>query len=264
MIRIFFRYLQKLRKHLFLLRFEQTILETRNCKKGKVKLFNKDFNYHHGPAFYNTYKEIFDIGVYEFQTNNDKPIIIDCGVNMGLSLLYFSKKYPNAEIIGFEPDETVIGVLESNIKSQNINNVILHKKAVWIEETILKFYTDNGLGGRVGIKYNDQNPTNVSSVRLKDFLNRPIDFLKIDIEGSEYEVLKDCESQLKLIENLFIEYHSYYNEEQYLNEILGILKNNKFRYHLKESFSRRKPFVNRNLVCEKYDMAINVFAYRYE
>jgi hypothetical protein len=31
-------------------------------------------------------------------------------------------------------------------------------KAVWIEETELKFYTDKGLGGRVEKEYNNQNP----------------------------------------------------------------------------------------------------------
>jgi len=32
--------------------------------------------------------------------------------------------------------------------------------------------------------------------------------LKIDIEGAEYDVLKDCEDSLENVKNIFVEYHS--------------------------------------------------------
>ena len=181
---------------------------------------------------------------------------------MGLSVLYFSKLFPSSRILAFEPDETVLPFLEKNIESQNLKNVELHKKAIWIEEKELSFYTDNGLGGRIGVEYNNQKPTKIKSVRLRDFLNQPIAMLKIDIEGAEYQVIKDCEDRLHNVQHMFIEYHSTYNEEQHLEDILLAIKNQGFRYHLSKSFSRRKPFVDKRLVCEKYDMAINVFAYK--
>lgn len=243
--------------------FERSLLISRNNKlDGVVELFNNFFYYHYGPAFYDTYNEIFKLEIYSFNSKTEKPLIIDCGANMGLSVLYFSKKYPNSKIIAFEPDESVITYLEKNIKSQKIKNVDIFKKAVWNCETSLDFYTDNGLGGRVGIKYKNQTATKVKTVRLKNLLNRDVDFLKLDIEGSEYLVLKDCESEISNVENIFIEYHSENNKEQKLGEILEILKRNGFRYHLKQSFSRQKPFIDRKIVCEQYDMAINIFAYK--
>ena len=36
----------------------------------------------------------------------------------------------------------------------------------------------------------------------KDFLCQKIDFLKIDIEGPEYDILKDCGDSLKNVENI--------------------------------------------------------------
>ncbi|MDP3353983.1 MAG: FkbM family methyltransferase, partial [Flavobacteriaceae bacterium] len=172
-------------------------------------------------------------------------------------------KYPHAEIIAFEPDETVLPFLNKNIQSQNIKNVELIKKAVWTSETNLRFYTDSGLGGRVEMEYGERIPTEVKTVRLKDFLHRSIDFLKIDIEGAEYEVLKDCEEFLFNVDKIFVEYHSIYNEEQHLDDILNILKKQGYRYHLKQSFSRQKPFLDyQNIVNEKFDMAINIFAYK--
>lgn len=231
-------------------------------QEGSLMLFKKRFYYHYGLAFYDTYREIFEKNIYEFKTNSFKPVIIDCGANMGLSVLYFSKKHPNAEIIAFEPDETVLPFLEKNIQSQEIKNVKLYKKAVWTEEKELEFFTDNGLGGRVGIKYKNQTSKKIKSLRLRDFLNQPIVMLKIDIEGAEYNVIKDCEDKLYNVQHIFLEYHSFYDEEQHLQCILSIFKRQGFRYHLVQSFSRRKPFVENRLLCEKYDMAINVFAYK--
>jgi FkbM family methyltransferase len=242
--------------------FQRALFNSKEKQEGQIILFNKEFHYHYGLAFYYTYREIFEKKIYEFRTNNPKPIIIDCGANMGLSVLFFSKNYPCAEIIAFEPDETVFPFFEKNILSHNINNVEIFKKAVWTEESELKFYTDNGLGGRVGVEYENQIPKIIKSVRLKDFLNRPIDMLKIDIEGPEYLILKDCEDLLFNINHIFVEYHSFYDEEQHLDDLLNILKRQGFRYHLKESFSRQRPFIDNILVNEKFDMAINVFAYR--
>jgi FkbM family methyltransferase len=243
---------------------EKALIDSKRAKEGQIKLFDQEFYYHYGLAFYYTYMEIFQNNIYEFKTNSSKPAIIDCGANMGLSVLYFSKKYPNAQITAFEPDESVLPFLEKNIGSQKMNNVKLHKKAVWKEETELKFYTDNGLGGRIGKEYENQTPKVIKSLRLRDFLDthNPIDMLKIDIEGSEYTVLQDCEDVLFNVNHIFIEYHSICDEEQHLEDILNIVKRQGFRYHLKESFSRRKPFVDNSLVCERFDMAINIFAYK--
>jgi hypothetical protein len=84
----------------------------------------------------------------------------------------------------------------------------------------------------------------------------------MDIEGAEFMVVKDCEPVLKQIDNIFIEYHSMIDEEQKLDDLLLILKRNGFRYHLSQSFSRNKPFVDINLSCEKTDMAINIYGYK--
>lgn len=246
------------RKKLLRKNFSYTIYE----KQGELKLFDKPFFYHYGLAFKNTYDEVFVRGIYNFKQKNETPLIIDCGANMGLSILFFSKTYPNSRIIAFEPDRVVLPYLKKNIKSQQLTNVELHEKAIWIKNEKLKFFTDHGLGGRIGVEYRNQKPIEVEALRLKDFLDYEVDMLKIDIEGAEYEVLKDCKGHLGKVKNIFVEYHSTIREEQHLEDILNILKNAGFRYHLKESFSRSKPFVDKKIVCQKFDMAINIFGYR--
>jgi hypothetical protein len=63
-------------------------------------------------------------------------------------------------------------------------------------------------------------------------LNRDIDFLKIDIEGAEFEVLNDSIDMLHNVKNIFIEFHSFVGQEQKLPEILNVLKIAGFRLHI--------------------------------
>jgi FkbM family methyltransferase len=255
--------IKKIYHWLFLSVFQKELLSLRvKENEGKIVFLGNTFSYHHGQAFYSTYNELFNQSIYKFNLKKANPVIIDCGANMGLSVLYFAKTYPGSKIIAFEPDESVLPYLKQNIKNYQLSNVLLYEKAVWSSNTILSFYTDQGMGGRLELNYNNQVPKQVETIRLKEFLNQEVEFLKIDIEGAEIEVLIDCEDKLSNVNNLFVEYHSFQNSEQQLGELLNLLKRNGFRYHLRQSFSRLRPLVDKNLVCENYDMAINVFAYR--
>jgi FkbM family methyltransferase len=229
---------------------------------GFVEIENNNFQFHDAASFFVTYKEIFIDRIYEYVSKTENPIILDCGANMGLSVLYFAKKYPNAKIIAFEPEEPIFNILKRNTETYGLSNVTLHKKAVWDIDTVLEFFTDKGMGGSIANKYLNQQPALVQTVVFKDFLHQKIDFLKMDIEGAEYTVLKSCGSLLQNIENIFVEYHSFINQEQHLDDLLLLLKQNGFRYHLKESFSRTTPFTDPFLACENMDLAINIFAYK--
>ena len=111
-----------------------------------------------------------------------------------------------------------------------------------------------------GISDNENQKT--KSVRLRDLLVEKIDFLKIDIEGAEYEVLVDCEDKLSYVENLFIEYHGNYNEMYKLNKILDILIKNDFKYYIKEAgVTFEHPFYDRENIYD-FNIQLNIFAFK--
>lgn len=207
-------------------------------------------------------EELFVSETYDFITNNPKPYIIDCGANLGMSLIYFKKLYPEATITAFEADEYIFSFLEKNIQSFGLKDVEIINKAVWNEECVKDFWVEGGAGGRLESEKSDGKYKSVTCTSLKPFLlERKVDFLKMDIEGAEYEVLKDCEEELNNVDNIFIEYHSFSNQFQNLDEILNIIKNAGFRYHIKEAFVRNKPFIERN-VNAGIDLQLNLFCYR--
>ncbi|KEO75287.1 FkbM family methyltransferase [Anditalea andensis] len=232
---------------------------------GYTNIFSKPFKFHDAPSFLATYRELFVDELYKFNPKvNGGGIILDCGANMGLSVLYFSSNYPDHEIIAFEPEEAIFKVLEENVKTFGLKNVRLYQKAVWTKEETLTFHSDGGMGGRVNNVYkkSDQPIKKVETVILKDYLSDKVDFLKIDIEGAEVEVLKACRGHLGQVQHLFFEYHNHIHQPQTLHELLAQMQEEGFKYHIKESSARRKPFVDKNMLCENFDMAITIFCYK--
>ncbi len=96
---------------------------------------------------------------------------------------------------------------------------------------------------------------------LKFFKNSEIDFLKMDIEGAEVDVLMHCGNELKNVSNLFVEYHSYADQPQRFNDLTGILTEAGFRYQIHTQFASKSPLCQRELQLGM-DLQLNVFAYR--
>ena len=226
--------------------------------RNKYKIAFRD-----GPTFLISIKELFINEYYKFRPNKDRPKIIDCGSYIGTSILYFKVNYPNAVITGFEPDEKNYSILKSNLDDWNFSDTDVMNAAIWINNETISFNSEGNMSSRIEADVHENNNKRiVKCVRLKDLLNEEIDFLKIDIEGAEFAVLKDCSENLKNVINLFVEYHGKYHEMFKLNEILEILLKNNFKYYIKEGNSvYSKPFWDRDKEGE-YDMLLNIFAFK--
>ena len=101
-------------------------------KKFNFKIF-KIRNYYD----YITVREIFVLECYKFDhlikykdiidsyeniiKKNKKPLIVDCGSNIGASSYYFSNKYKESQIVSIEPDEGNFELLKININGKFID-----------------------------------------------------------------------------------------------------------------------------------------------
>jgi len=200
-------------------------------------------------SFAAIFEEVFHKNVYKFISEKPAPTIIDCGANIGISAIYFKRLYPNSKIWAFEPDNTIFKYLTQNISSFHYNDITLINKGVWMEDTELEFLSEGADAGRVVNGRQESNAINIKKIkveRLSKYLDQEIDFLKIDIEGSETEVIKEIENKLSYVNNIFIEYHSFVNKSQELDQILAILSRNNFRYYIYSPSKLRKlPFIDK-------------------
>ena len=228
----------------------------------EITLFSHKFKLLDSASFLFQYNEIFASQIYKFKTNNSKPYIIDCGANIGLSIIYFKRLYPSAKIIGFEPDKQIFNVLSYNINSFNLKGITLINKALWNLETTMKFFAEGSDGGRIAVKGDKENIVEIQTTSLRKYISKTVDFLKIDIEGAETRVMENCEDLLYRVDKIFIEYHSFLKETQSLDKILRILTKSSFRYYISNiGVKRQYPFIGNDL-WTGMDNQLNIFAIR--
>lgn len=225
-----------------------------------IKFLDYTFLIPDSPSFLDQFKTIFVDEIYKFETEKKAPLIFDCGANIGISALYFKRNFPDCKITAFEADPKIAKVLENNLKRNNIEGVEVINKAIWIDNNGVSFGQEGGDGGSIFIQ---ENSTKVDSIRLRNLIEseREIDFLKMDIEGAEVAVLNDCKDILDKINNLFIEYHSYSDMKQDLDQVLQILTLNNFRYYLQTVNYNKFPFLKKNLE-NSMDLQVNIFAFK--
>lgn len=226
--------------------FSKTLLDLKNNKDSKkfIKILNFKIEHLDALSLHWEIKNIFQNKIYHFFSNKKNPFIIDCGSYIGASILYFKSVYPNAEILGFEPDPKIYRILKRNIKRNNFNNIRVVQAGLGVKEGILEFFSDGKDGGSF-YKINKSSLIKVPVKKLSNYIKKPVDLLKINIEGTEYQVIKEIEKKLNLINEIIIEYHCFNNLEQNLHKILAILDKNGFKYLITDipCFKVKKPFV---------------------
>jgi FkbM family methyltransferase len=160
-----------------------------------------------------------------------KKIFLDLGTNFGQGLKQFDKKFnllnhPDWLIYCFEPN--------NNIKLcelfPNVSNITYKNKAVWIEDTILKFRKQGhkkknltGIGSKLECVEKKSNPANcyfkldrVVAIDFARFLQELVIehpdaeiYVKMDIEGAEFQVIDHLihSNTIQYIKELYCECH---------------------------------------------------------
>jgi FkbM family methyltransferase len=230
----------------------------------KAILFGREIFIADAMTFLSSLEEIFTHEIYKYQPNPDKDIvIIDCGANIGLATIYFKRAFPEAKILAFEADPKISTILKKNVLSLGYNDVEVYNSAVSVTDGEIYFKMEGGHSGMIQRDKDVENIVSVKAQRLKNILNRfkRVSFLKIDIEGHEVDLLPDIAEELKKVDYLFLEYHSFVNEKQQLSKLLNIVSEAGLRYYIKEACNKPFPFLNKEIFL-KMDLLINIFCYR--
>ena len=153
---------------------------------------------------------------YEIEKNNT---VIDIGANIGVFAVYAATSASNVEVLAFEPFPENTDWLRRNVSESNLSNVTVYQKAVAgvTEERILQtcdswimHSLSETTGEKSELTNENGNSIHVQCVGFNDIIERipKCDLLKIDCEGSEYEIF--CSSSpetLKKIKRIVGEYH---------------------------------------------------------
>ena len=135
-------------------------------------------------------------GEYDVEFPDTADVIVDLGSNIGVSILDFRLRYPNAKIYGFEPDPHAFELLQRNVGDDP--NVELHQVAVSARDGTADFYAAEDSWASSLQQTRDgaeriQVPTRSLESILDELGIEQVDLLKVDVEGAEGEIFESFE-----------------------------------------------------------------------
>ena len=188
------------------------------CFLFNCSLLKADF--YEGVDFFRNYTVDFNL-LQHFLPYN--PVILEAGAFRGQDVLKAAKIWPNARIIAFEPDPYTFSLLVENVANAQLTNVELHNLAFNSYNGTALFniclgpnnnepaysYASSLLPLKKGMEVYCKGPQiEVPCVTLdtwcKDNLIQALDVLHLELEGAEYNVLKNAPRILKNVKILYV------------------------------------------------------------
>ena len=131
--------------------------------------------------------------------------VIDVGANIGYYTLIFAQLVGRSgRVFAFEPDPVNYSILTKNIETNKYNNVIPTEKALadYNGKTEIHLSIENNGDHRLFYSESDRERKLVEVIKLDDFhfpenFSKEIKLIKMDVQGSEYRVLKGMDDTLK-------------------------------------------------------------------
>ena len=182
-----------------------------NSKVGKYEIW-----YENAEEFYELKKEIFGENCYYVELDKEEPTIVDLGAHIGMSVLYFKMLFPKAKIIAYEPILANFVLLEKNIRENQLEGVELIRAVVAPKSGSLVIHEPSGEGAwksGAGIiprgwkNIQDGTEIRVEAIGIREILQNKVDFLKMDIEGMEYEVIRNMGPNIGNVGSMLVEVH---------------------------------------------------------
>jgi len=142
---------------------------------------------------------------------NKKDVVVDIGAHIGVFSIYAALKATQGKIYAYEPIPENFRLLNHNIKLNNLNNIIPFNLGVSNSKGRKKFYlTDSST--TPSLFGQEDRWCSVKVIGLKDIFEnnglKKINFLKIDCEGAEYDILfSTTKKYLDKIDKVALEYH---------------------------------------------------------
>ena len=206
-------------------------------------------------SHYGTYEELESkIMEEKIEMGN---IVVDVGANIGLHTLNMARIVGNTgQVFAFEPDPSNFEILKKNVKINNYKNIILEQKAVGDKHGRTTLYQSDHPGKHRIFPQTEQAKSQVQ-VKLTNLDNYfdsdmtdKINFIKIDVEGLEFSVLKGMKNILKNSKKIKILFE--FMPENTIEvgftpiELLNYLTSNDFKLYCMDNKTKKLLHVSNN------------------
>jgi FkbM family methyltransferase len=147
-------------------------------------------------------RNFYEIETLEFLKKEYKQFenVIDIGTNIGNHLLYWCSELGAQNVVCFEPNDFNRSVLLKNIELNHLEPIVtVHSCALGAEtgKGVQSNFTLGNMGMNRVDKVSDATTASTTEIkRLDDFSISKVNFIKIDVEGFEAEVLKGASATI--------------------------------------------------------------------
>jgi FkbM family methyltransferase len=202
--------------------------------------------------------------IIEHFTPKQGDIVVDIGAHMGRYTIISSKRVgTNGKVVAIEAHPGNFEMLNRNIKLNQLTNVIPLNYAVYSKETKIKLYVPGEESGytvyntimsnRTGNedKFVEVNANTLDYLlQLNQIREEEVNWIKIDVEGAEFEVLKGAANVLSKSKDiaLLIEVHGPDNYRPVV-EFLNL-------YNFKIEFEKNHESGDKHIILRKGDSTI--------
>ncbi|MDP3414443.1 FkbM family methyltransferase [Falsiroseomonas sp.] len=151
--------------------------------------------------------EIFVLDLYGDELGLDSAKVrrvVDLGANVGFSCLYWLARFPECKLDAYEPHPGHARQAARNIGLNGASHRVKLNQAGAGAKARNASLSDRGSGSTIG----DGGDIDIAIVDVfPDLLNTPLDILKMDIEGGEYELMEDPRFAQINARAIFMEWH---------------------------------------------------------
>ena len=206
-------------------------------------------------SHYGTYEELESkIMEEKIEMGN---IVVDVGANIGLHTLNMARIVGNTgQVFAFEPDPSNFEILKKNVKINNYKNIILEQKAVGDKHGRITLYQSDHPGKHRIFPQTEQAKseiqvelTNLDNYFDSDMIDK-INFIKIDVEGLEFSVLKGMKNILKNSKKIKILFEFMPENTMEVGftpiELLNYLTSNDFKLYCMDNKTKKLLHVSNN------------------
>ncbi len=188
--------------------------------------------------FEKEYKALADY-VEQYTSKRSVGYIIDAGGNIGLTTLYFKRRFPNARIVTIEPDRNNLLMLKRNIRLNRMDEDVTTLRAgLWGNSQHLEIdrgFRDGKEWSITLVPSKDaRNHAGVQGYTVREIMDKygfpHVDILKIDIEGAEQFVFGDDDHVAGFLEKVKFIALEIHDEFSVRSKILLQLMSNHFEY----------------------------------
>jgi len=148
------------------------------------------------------FDEIYIDKCYDINFIKNPSTIIDIGANIGIFTIRAAKRWPNAQILCYEPEHSNFKLLRKNLSLNFINNAKLFKLGVAKEESSQVLHMNPKNRGMHSIYETNESSQyiEIQCTCLKKLFEengiKMCDLLKLDCEGAEYEIIESLDEDL--------------------------------------------------------------------